>query len=128
MEHPTDTGQRTSPEARRGPTGYRGWSVVDTSQKVSAGYLNYPADVRDTTESGMGHRGNRHLRYLAEFISVNVGGSHRNAKASSLPMSDVSVGGVIVLGARESRVQGEGRQFVGIPTQSNPMSTRRNLR
>jgi hypothetical protein len=41
--------------------------------------------------------GNRHLNYLAEFIFVNVGGSYRDAKASSLPMPDMSVGGVIVV-------------------------------
>ena len=58
--------------------------------------------------------GNRHLHYLVEFIFVNVGGSYRNVKASSLPMPDMSVGGVIVLRARESRVHGEGRQGINI--------------
>ena len=38
------------------------------------------------------------------------GGLGRNAKGSSPPLSGVSVGGVRVLGARESRVQGEGHQ------------------
>lgn len=60
----------------------------------------------------MGREGNRRLPYLVEFISVNVGGSDRNVKASSLSMSGMSVGGSIVLGARESRVQGEGSQGV----------------
>jgi hypothetical protein len=41
---------------------------------------------------------------------VNVGGSGQNAKGSSLPMSVLSVGGVIVLGGRESLLHGEGRQ------------------
>jgi hypothetical protein len=50
---------------------------------------------------------NRHLHYLAESSSVNVGGSHQHVKASSLPRSAESVGGVRVVGARESRVQGE---------------------
>ena len=60
----------------------------------------------------MGREGNRRLQYLVEFISVNVGGSDRNVKASSLSMSGMSGGGSIVLGARESRVQGEGSQGV----------------
>jgi hypothetical protein len=112
--------------------------VTETGQsllsviKVSAGYLNYPADARDTAKSGMGCMGNRHLRYFAESISVNVGGSEQNdkpvctpqseqarvaigsisrlkahteasellvntLKGSSLPMSVLSVGGVIVV-------------------------------
>ena len=33
----------------------------------------------------------------------------QDAKVSSLPMGHESVGGVIVLGARESRPHGEGR-------------------
>ena len=91
------------------------------------GQPELPHDVRDTAKSGIGRRGNRHLKYLAEFIFVNVGGSYQNVKASSLPMSEMSVGGVIVLGARESRVHGEGPQLFGIPMQTNQMLTRRNL-
>src|SRR3989442_811324 len=43
--------------------------------KVSAGYLTYPADIRDSAKSGLGHHDTRHLHYLVESISVNVGGS-----------------------------------------------------
>jgi len=46
---------------------------------------------------------------------VNVGGLRQNAKVSSPPMSGVSVGGVIVVGTRESRVQGEGHQEFDVP-------------
>jgi hypothetical protein len=60
---------------------------------------------------------NHHLNYLVESISMNVGDSHQNVKASSLPMSDVRVGGVIVVRAWESHAHGEGHQFVGIPMQ-----------
>jgi hypothetical protein len=66
-------------------------------QKVSAGYLTYPADVRDTVKNGMGRVGNRHLNSLVESISVNVGGSCRDVKASRPPLPGVSVGGVIVV-------------------------------
>ena len=58
---------------------------------------------------------NHHLHYLAESLSVHVGGSQQNVKASSLPRSAESVGGARVLGARESRVQGEGHQEIGAP-------------
>jgi hypothetical protein len=103
----------------------RSWPC--TGSKVSADYLTYSADIRDTAKSGIGRSGNRHLNYLAEFIFMNVGGSQQDVKASSLPMPVESVGGVIVLGARENRVHGEGRQFVGIPMQINQMGTGRNL-
>ena len=76
---------------------YRGWLLACTSPKVSTGYLNYPVGIRDTAKSRMGYVGNRHLQYLAESLSVNVGGSKQNVKGSSLPMSVMSVGGVIVL-------------------------------
>jgi hypothetical protein len=45
---------------------------------------------------------------------MNVGGSCM--EGSSPPMKCMSVGGVVVLGARESRVQGEGRQGIDTPT------------
>ena len=45
---------------------------------------------------------------------MNVGGFYQDAKVSSPPMTDRSVGGAIVVGARESRAQGEGRQEVNI--------------
>jgi hypothetical protein len=64
-----------------------------------------------------------HLRASAEYIMVNVGGSGMNAKVSSPPMTYQSVGGVIVLGGRESRLHGEGRQLVGISTQNSRMLT-----
>src|SRR2546425_12532058 len=83
-----------------------------TSQKVSSDNLFYSDDARDSAKSGLGQIDNRHLNYLVEFISVNVGGSCQDVKASSLPMPDKSVGGVIVVGARESRVHGEGRQEI----------------
>jgi hypothetical protein len=75
----------------------------------------------------MGREGNRHLRYLVEFSSVNVGGSDRNVKESSPLRSDLSVGGSIVLGARESRAQGEGSQGVHtsrVESKSEPEESR----
>ena len=110
-----DTGQRADLKASYTPTDHRGWGVLPTSPKVSTDNLMYSVDVRDTAKSGIGHRDNRHLNDPVESISVNVGGSQQNVKASSLPMSAESVGGVLVVGAQESGVHGEGHQFVGSP-------------
>jgi len=82
------------------------------TKKGLAGYRNYPADIRDTAKSGRGRIGNRRLHYLAEFISVNVGGSYWDAKTSSLSRPGKSVGGLIVVGGWESQPQGEGDQGV----------------
>ena len=83
-----------------------GYLAIPT-KKGLAGYLNYPADSRDTAKSGMGRIGNRRLPYFAEFISMNVGGSYRNVKESSPLRSGMSVGGLRVVGGWESQPQGE---------------------
>jgi hypothetical protein len=49
-----------------------------------------------------------------------------NAKVSSPPMSRQGVGGPIVVGTRESRVQGKGGQLVGNTGQNNRMLTQGN--
>ena len=100
--------------------------ITCTSPKVPTGYLIYPVGVRDTAKSGIGRMGNRYLRYLAESISVNVGGLR--VEVSSPPMKHASVGAAIVVGGWESQPQGEGPQVVGIPAQSNRMITRRKIR
>jgi hypothetical protein len=110
----TDTGQRTSQKMSSISTDYQDWSGIDTSPKVLADHLNYPANVRDTAKSGIGCSGNRHLNYLVEFIFVNVGGSDWNVKESSPLMTGRSVGGVIVVGGRESLPHGEGRQGINV--------------
>jgi hypothetical protein len=53
-----------------------------------------------------------HLHTLAEFITMNVGGLL--AEGCSPPMNQASVGAAIVVGARESRVQGEGPQGIDV--------------
>ena len=99
-------GARTANE----PTGYRDWTLPRTSPKDEASHLRYLASIRDSAKSGLGCTKNRHLSYFVESIFVNVGGSQQNAKESSPLMSVVRVGGFIVVGARESRVHGEGSQ------------------
>ena len=97
------------------------------TKKGLAGYLNYPADVRDTAKSGIGHIDNRHLNYLVESISVNVGGSYQNDKVSSPPMSNRRVGGFMVLGGRESRLHGDGSQGVNVSQSRNVIASPMNF-
>jgi len=111
---PTDTAQRANPMVHLFLKDCRSWFRLGTLLPVSTGHLSYPVDARDTAKSGMGYVANRHLPSLVESIAVNVGGSCQTAKASRPPMVSKSVGGFIVLGTRESRVQGEGSQGVNI--------------
>jgi hypothetical protein len=56
---------------------------------------------------------------------MNVGGLR--VEVSSPPMKSASVGAAIVLGARESRVHGEGRQGIDV-RQSNSWSSSGEVR
>jgi hypothetical protein len=103
----SDVGQRTNLNVSRFLKDY-------CNMQIEAGYSVYPASVRDSAKSGLGSAANRYLKYPRESDYVNTGGSHQDGKASSPPMLDESVGGSIVLGERESRVQGEGSQEVNI--------------
>jgi hypothetical protein len=76
------------------------------------GHLIYPMSVQDTAKSGIGCCGNRCLHHLVERTSMNVGGPC--VEGSSPPMKRMGVGAAIVLGARESRVQGEGPQGIDV--------------
>ena len=111
----SDVGQRTNLEVVSLLKGYR-------ILRVGAGYPTYPAPVRDSAKSGLGSRANRYLNYPVESDYANTGGTRRNAKESSLPMSVEGVGGVILLGAQESCVHGEGRQEFGTSTQSTEVA------
>ena len=97
-----DVGQRTNLDVSRFLKGY-------CISQVGAGYPIYPAPVRDTAKSGLGSAANRYLNYSVESVCVNTGGSYPDVKTSSLSIPEKSVGGVVVVGVRESRVQGEGR-------------------
>jgi hypothetical protein len=99
------------------------WSVLATSPKVIRGQPALPSDRSGFREERLGLDKSRHLRVSAECIIVNVGGSDMNGKVCSPPMPYQSVGGVIVLGGRESRPHGEGRQPLGNTEQNNRMST-----
>ncbi len=74
-------------------------------------------------EERIGSIESHRLSDSAESVYVNVGGCDRDAKVCSPPMPYHSVGGVIVLRGRESRLQGEGRQPRGNTGQNNRMLT-----
>jgi hypothetical protein len=98
--------------ARLAPKDDRGWIHLDSSLKDVRGQPALPSVWSGFREERLGSTISPHLRALAEYISVNVGGSGMDAKVSSPPRTYQSVGGVIVLGGRESRLHGEGRQGI----------------
>jgi hypothetical protein len=107
----------------RVPEDDRGWLVSNTGPKDVRDKPELPPNRSGFREERLGSLTSSHLRASVEYIIVNVGGSGMDAKVSSPPMTYQSVGGVIVLGGRESRLQGEGRQLVGISTQNSRMLT-----
>jgi hypothetical protein len=82
-----------------------------TRSKIPEVNLTYPRAGRDTAKSGMGCWENRPLNDLVESSIMNVGGLY--VEVSSPPVKRMGVGAVIGLGARDSCVQGEGRQLGG---------------
>lgn len=114
-------GQRPYPMVRQIPEDNRDWRLRGTRLKVVRDQPALPPDWSGFREERIGSVESRHLRATAEYTIVNVGGSH--AEGCSPPMKRVSVGGVIVLGGRESRPQGEGRQPFGNAEQNNRMLT-----
>jgi hypothetical protein len=97
-----------------GYTYHRGCGQCIHNSKDETYYLDYYVSARDSAESGKGFIDNRYLNYFIESINMNVGGLYRDVKVSSLPMTGISVGAVIVVGGWESQPQGEGRQEVNI--------------
>lgn len=100
-----EMGQRTSQRIILFSNGYRDFLVFGGSHKGFSISPVYGADVRDSTKSGLSCADNRHLHYLAESISVNVGGSYQNGKESSPLMTDMSVGAAIVVGDRKGNTR-----------------------
>jgi hypothetical protein len=101
-----------NPTAYSCPKDYRGWLRECTNPKVEISNLNYLISIRDSAESGLGFRDNRHLNYFVESINMNVGDLQQNVNESSPQRFVVRVGAVIVVGGWESQPQGEGRQRV----------------
>jgi hypothetical protein len=70
--------QRMNPAVVAIPKDYRGWLFDITNPKVEISNLNYLISIRDSAESGLGFRDNRHLNYFVESINMNVGDSQQN--------------------------------------------------
>jgi hypothetical protein len=102
------TGQRAGCLLRS----HRDWLHLCTSPKDEASNLNLPCLRSGFRKERLGSVGKRCLRYFVESLCVNVGGFYQDVKMSSPPMTDRSVGAVIVVGGWESQPQGEGRQRV----------------
>jgi hypothetical protein len=96
------------------PKDDRGWSSVPTSLKDGSGKPVVPTVRSGFREERLGLIMNRHLNTSVEYIVVNVGGFGMDAKVSSPLMTSQSVGGSIVVGARESRVHDEGGQGIDV--------------
>jgi hypothetical protein len=109
---PLPMGQRPYPMVSRIPEDVRGWLLSCASLKEVRGQPDIPADRSGFRDERLGSMMSHHLTTSVEYIVVNVGGSGMDAKVSSPPMPYQSVGGVIVLGGRASRLQGEGRQGI----------------
>jgi hypothetical protein len=85
---------------------------MHSSPKDVSGKPALPVDRLGFRDERFGSRISSHLRASVEYIIVNVGGSDMDVKVSSPPMTYQSVGAAIVVGARESRAHGEGRQGI----------------
>jgi hypothetical protein len=111
---PCTMGRRPHPMVLELPKDDRSWSLTITSTKDISGKPELPADRSGFRDERLGTDISSHLTASVEYIVVNVGGLGMDAKVSSPPMTYQSVGGVIVLGGRESRLHGEGRQGIDI--------------
>ena len=101
-----EVGQRTNLDVSRLlprlPGYFTGWRKL----------LSLPCSCSGYCEEQDWLAANRCLHGLVESVSVNAGGLR--AEVSSPPMNHASVGGSIVVGRRESRLQGEGGQGVDV--------------
>jgi hypothetical protein len=84
------------------------WYCQVQDRKDTRGQLVLPSGRSGYREEWDGSIISHHLNTFAESITMNVGGPC--GEGCSPPMKRTGVGAAIVLGARESRVQGEGPQ------------------
>jgi hypothetical protein len=112
VSRPCTMGQRLRPMVIDVPEDDRDWRNLVASPKDVRGQPELPSDQSGFREERLGSLISPRLRESAEYIVVNVGGLHM--EMSSPSMKYASVGGVIVLGGRESRLHGEGRQGIDI--------------
>jgi hypothetical protein len=84
------------------------------AQRMTGVNWFYPLVRSGYREERDGSAMSHHLQVSAESISMNVGGPY--AERCSPAMNHRGVGGPIVVGARESRAQGEGGQGIDAPS------------
>jgi len=106
------TGQRPHPMVLLVPKDDRGWIDVGASPKVVSGKPVLPTDRSGFRDERLGSPISPRLHTSVEDIIVNVGGPC--GEGCSPPVKRMGVGGVIVLGGRESRLHGEGRQGIDV--------------
>jgi hypothetical protein len=103
-------GQRPHPMVPELPEDGQGWAVIDTSPTRAKGQPDLPSHRSGYRDERDGSLISDHLQAFAEYIMVNVGGPC--GEGCRPPMKRMGVGGAIVLGGRESRPRGEGRQGI----------------
>jgi hypothetical protein len=113
-------GRRPHPMVSSVPKDDRSWLLHIASPKDVSGKPELPADRSGFRKERLGSVISSHLNASVEYIAANVGGPY--VEGSSPPMKRVGVGGVIVLGGRESRLQGEGRQGMDVRPTNNRRS------
>jgi hypothetical protein len=114
------TGQRPHLMVLVVPEDDRSWLDAVTSSKDVRGQPDLPSDRSGFREERLGSIISSRLSASVEYIVVNVGGPC--GEGSSPPMKRMGVGAAIVLGARESRVHGEGQQGIDIRSPNNQRS------
>jgi hypothetical protein len=117
---PCTMGQWLHPMVLVVPKDGRGWIFRITSLKDVRGQPEIPSDQPGYREERDWLQMSPHLSASAEYIVVNVGGPY--VEGSSPPVKRMGVGGSIVVGARESRVHGEGSQGIDVRPTNNRRS------
>ena len=82
------------------------------AQRMSGVNWVLPPDRSGYREERDGSGISHHLNTFAESIIMNVGGP--SVEECGPPVKPMGVGAAIVVGARESRVQGEGPQGIDV--------------
>jgi hypothetical protein len=83
------------------------------SQKVPEDHLFSPSAFGIPLSVGIGAVENRRLNDSAESTNMNVRNLRWDAKAIRQPRPTIDGGAAVVVGDRESRSHGEGRQSLG---------------
>ena len=114
---PCTMGQRPYALVVQFPVNSRGWFLFGTNPKDDEGKPEVPSVWSGFRNERIGSGISHHLHTSVEYVTVNVGGPC--GEGSSPPVKRMGVGAAIVLGARESRVHGEGWQGIDVRLTNN---------